>query len=87
MRAIASAYYIMMITFIGLALGPYTMGQISDALTAAGATSADALTSGMLWGIAAYVVALTMLILGAMNIEADESSRLDRAKALGEPVS
>lgn len=87
MRAIASAYYIMMITFIGLALGPYTMGQISDALTASGATSADALTSGMLWGITAYVLAITMLILGAMNIEADESSRLERAKALGEPIT
>ena len=87
MRAIASAFYIMMITFIGLALGPYTIGQISDALTARGSSSADALTSGMLWAIGAYAVALILLIFGAMNIEADESSRLDRAKALGEPVS
>ena len=87
MRAIASAFYIMMITFIGLALGPYTIGQISDALTAQGSSSADALTSGMLWAIGAYAVALILLIFGAMNIEADESSRLDRAKALGEPVS
>lgn len=30
MRAVAGAYYILMNTFIGLALGPYVMGQLSD---------------------------------------------------------
>ena len=30
MRATASAYYVLMNTFLGLALGPYLMGQISD---------------------------------------------------------
>ena len=30
MRAIAGAFYILMNTFIGLALGPYFMGQFSD---------------------------------------------------------
>ena len=86
MRALASAFYIMMVTFIGLALGPYTIGHISDVLNAQGASSADALTSGMLWGVSAYVVAVTMLILAAMNIETDERSRLDRARALGESI-
>ena len=37
MRATASAYYILAVTFIGLALGPYTMGQISDRMAKAGA--------------------------------------------------
>jgi MFS family permease len=87
MRAIASAFYIMMVTFIGLALGPYTIGQISDALTAQGVSSADALTTGMLWGISAYLVALVMLVLGVMNIEEDEGSRLERAGILGEDIS
>ncbi len=86
MRAIASAFYIMMVTFIGLALGPYTMGQISDTLLAQGSTSAEALRSGMLWGLSAYVVALLMLIMAAMNIEKDERSRLDRARELGETI-
>jgi hypothetical protein len=76
----------MMITFIGLALGPYTMGQISDTLVAQGSTSAEALTNGMLWGLTAYFFALIALILAALNIEKDERSRLDRARELGETI-
>lgn len=86
MRAIASAFYIMMITFIGLAIGPYTMGQISDTIVAQGGTSAEALTTGMLWGLSAYFFALIALIFAALNIEKDESSRLDRARELGETI-
>jgi len=87
MRAIASAFYIMMVTFIGLALGPYTMGQISDSLALQGLSSADSLTTGMLWGLTAYIFALAALILAAMNIETDENSRLSRARELGESVA
>ena len=32
LRALASAFYLLLITFIGLALGPYTMGKLSDVL-------------------------------------------------------
>lgn len=86
MRAIASAFYIMMITFIGLALGPYVMGQISDTLVAQGSTSAEALTQGMLWGLNAYIIALIMLIFAAFSIDKDQSTRLERAKELGETI-
>lgn len=34
MRAAASAFYILCVTFVGLALGPYVIGRISDALSA-----------------------------------------------------
>ena len=34
MRAVAGAYYILVNTFIGLALGPYFMGQLSDGFRA-----------------------------------------------------
>ncbi len=36
MRGTASAFYILMITFIGLALGPYSIGKLSDALAQGG---------------------------------------------------
>ena len=51
MRAMASAFYLLMVTFIGLALGPFTMGQLSDAFAKSGMTPADALREGMLWGL------------------------------------
>jgi len=82
MRAISSAFYMMMLTFIGLALGPYTMGQISDTLALKGLSSAEALTSGMLWGLSAYVVGLASLILATFYIREDEESRMSRAQEL-----
>lgn len=86
MRAIASAFYILMVTFIGLALGPYTIGQISDTLLAAGATPAEALRGGMLWGTSMFVIAMVALVLAARYLPIDEASRIERARALGEPV-
>lgn len=87
MRAIASAFYILMVTFIGLALGPYVMGQISDTLAASGSESGEALRQGMLWGLSVYLIAFVALIVAAFNIEKDELSRMERAEALGELVS
>jgi MFS family permease len=78
MRAIASATYILTLTFIGLALGPYTIERISVAL--------DDLRSGMLIGLVANVVAATLLVLAALRLADDEESRLDRARAAGEEV-
>lgn len=86
MRAIASAFYILMVTFIGLSLGPYLMGQISDTLAGNGVESGEALRQGMLWGLSIYVIALAFLMMAALNIEKDESSRIKRAQILGEPV-
>lgn len=86
MRAIASAFYILMVTFIGLALGPYTIGQISDTILATGASPSDALREGMLWGLLMLGVAMVALIFASLSLKEDEATRLDRARALGEPV-
>jgi MFS family permease len=88
MRATASAYYILAVTFIGLALGPYTVGQISDRLAKSGAglTPGQALGAAMQWSLLAYAAALLFLWLSSRHVAKDEASRLDRARALGEPV-
>ncbi len=86
MRAIASAFYILMITFIGLALGPYMMGWASDSLAEAGLSSAESLRQSMLWGLVPLAFAVLALIMAMRNIEADENSRLDRARMAGEDI-
>ncbi len=86
MRAMASAFYILMITFIGLALGPFTIGQLSDWFVAGGMSSAEALRLAMMWGLSSLVVTFVLLVLGLRYLDADERSRLDRARAAGEPV-
>ena len=86
MRAIASAFYILMVTFIGLALGPYTIGYLSDSLANSGGNPAEALRQAMLWGTSTLSVALLMLYLASRHVEEEENSRLERARALGEAV-
>ena len=78
MRALASAAYLLSLTFIGLALGPYTIGRISVAL-------GDDLGSAMLLGLCVNAVAAILLVLASRRLRGDEETRLDRARAAGEP--
>jgi MFS family permease len=76
MRAIASAGYLLVITFIGLALGPYTIGRLSVA-------TGD-LRTAMLLGLLANLVAAVFLLLASRHLPRDEQTRLDRARTAGE---
>jgi len=86
MRAVAGAYFLLVNTFIGLALGPYVMGQLSDAFHRAGFDYAEALQYGITTGIAIFLLTLLFLVLAWRHLPADEASRIDRARALGEDL-
>jgi MFS family permease len=86
MRALASAYYILMVTFIGLALGPYLMGQVSDIYINAGLGEGDALRRAMMWGCAMLGVSMIFLLGAVRFLALEEDNRLDRAQALGEAI-
>ena len=86
MRAVAGAYYILVNTFIGLALGPYVIGQISDVFVANGFESAEALRNAMACSMLIFVVSIFCLIQAQRHLPRDESSRLDRARAMGESL-
>jgi MFS family permease len=76
MRATASAAYLLVVTFVGLALGPYGIGQLSDAL--------GDLRQAMLIGLVANVAAAALLVVGARGLPAAEASLTDRARTAGE---
>ena len=76
MRGAASGAYLLVVTFIGLALGPYTVGRLSVAL--------GDLRSALLIGLSANLVAGVFLLLAMRDLGSDEVSRLDRARAAGE---
>jgi MFS family permease len=76
MRAVASAFYILLLTFVGLALGPYTIGQLSDVL--------GDLPRAMRLSLMANGVACVFLALAMRHLAADESSVVERARAAGE---
>jgi len=86
MRAVAGAYYILVTTFIGLAIGPYAIGQLSDGFVASGLNSAESLRQAISSSLLIFVLTLIFLTLAWRHLPRDEASRLDRARALGEPV-
>ena len=86
MRALASAFYLLMVTFIGLALGPYLMGVASDAFTRQGMAAGDALRLAMELGLSMLLLTVAMIIVAMRHLPAEERSRLDRARAVGESI-
>ncbi len=86
MRAVAGAWFLLMNTIIGLALGPYLMGRVSDLFTLAGADPATALTDAIAWGQAMFLLTAVLLYLAMRHLPTDEANRLERARALGEEV-
>jgi MFS family permease len=71
MRATASAAYLLVVTFVGLAMGPYTIGQLSDAF---------GLRTALLSGLAANAVALVCIFVASRHIERDEHTLAERAE-------
>ncbi len=86
MRAVAGAYYILMNTFIGLAMGPYVIGQLSDMFFASGMSDADALRSAIGVCLLTLIPAALFMYLAQRHLPGDEARRLERARELGEPL-
>ena len=78
MRATASAAYLLVVTFIGLALGPYVVGRISVA--------AGDLRLGILFGLLGNAAALVLILAATRSLARDEASLHERARAAGEPA-
>jgi fucose permease len=77
MRALASGAALLVNTLIGLALGPYVIGRISDA-------TGD-LRIALSLGLAGYVIALALVLVARRTLAVDEATRIERARAAGEP--
>ncbi len=86
MRGTASAFYILTVTFVGLALGPFLIGWASGMLEAGGADSGQALKQALMIGLGAYVIAVVFLFLASRTLARDEESRVERARAAGEAI-
>jgi MFS family permease len=71
MRGTASAICLLMTTFIGLAMGPFTMGQISTAYAKSGMAVAPALRLGVAWGYLMMIVALVLIAVACYTIHRD----------------
>jgi MFS family permease len=78
MRATAGATYVLGTTMVGLALGPYFAGKMS--------VVTGSLAGGIAWLYLVPPFTLLALWFGANRLAGLEASRLDRARAEGEPL-
>ena len=85
MRATSSAFYIAVGSIIGLSLGPYTVGRLSDWFTASGMDASDALRTSLQFILIIYVVIILFSVLARRHFIADYNSRQARAELAGEP--
>ncbi len=86
MRAIASAFYVLMAT-VGLAVGPYAVGEVSDVLSGTGTAPGEALRWSLLLSLSFLAIPGILLLLLRRELIPAEASRLERAQVAGEPVS
>lgn len=79
MRGTCGAVYLLTVTFMGLALGPYTIGQLSGVF-------GDNLTPAILIALALMVAATLLLLIAMRHLPQDQASLVERARAAGERV-
>ena len=84
MRGMASAYFILMASVVGLALGPYTVGKVADIYISYGNSTAEALSLSMQTLSIVFLISLTLLFFAVKNLPSEEKSKFDRARELGE---
>jgi MFS family permease len=78
MRGTMMSYYILITTILGLGLGPYAVGLISDITGDVGGAILN------LYWVSPFIVLVT--IYAIRRLPRDEASVLARARAAGEPV-
>lgn len=94
LRAVASAFFILMLSMGGLALGPYLTGMVSDIYTAQNlvlglsqATSeAVSLKLAMSQCLLVLFVPLVLLLFTCKYLKSDEEDLLSKARELGEEI-
>lgn len=78
MRATAGATYVLGTTMVGLALGPYFAGKMADVT--------GSLSAGIFWLYVMPPFTLVALWLGSRRIAELEATKVERARAAGEPI-
>ncbi|MCY3641393.1 MAG: hypothetical protein OXH37_10295, partial [Gammaproteobacteria bacterium] len=73
----------LMFTFVGLALGPFMIGQISDAYIASGLNDGLALRNAMMWSFALFGASTALLLLGMRYLPREEAARNERVRLAG----
>ena len=86
MRGMAAAFFILTLSMIGLALGPYTVGQLSDVFFSQGMASGDGLRLSMALVLVVLIIPVIFISIACFNLKQEEDNLLNKARSLGEDI-
>jgi MFS family permease len=86
-RATTSSFAFLVLTVLGIALGPYVVGAISDALIETGNDEGSALRYALLLGLVAPLIGITLVAFALRHVEDDLATLVKRAREAGESVT
>ena len=86
LRAVASAFFILMLSMIGLALGPYLTGMVSDIYINSGLLPGPALKNAMTLTLVVLVLPFGLLAVACKYLKNDEAEIYEKARSLGEEI-
>jgi len=86
MRGMSSAFYLIIISSLGVAMGPYLIGYISDTIADSGVERGESLRQAMQWVLPSVFYTAVMLLISAYYLPKDEANKLARARRFGEEV-
>ena len=86
MRAIAGAFFILMLSMLGMALGPYLTGEISDILISQGVNDGDSIRTALALCTCVLVITLGCLMAACKFLPEEEENKVEIARSYGEPI-
>ena len=86
MRAMISAFWILMASVVGLSLGPYSIGKLADYFISLDYSSANSISYSIQIWCSVFIISLIALTLAAKYLPVEENSKVERARLLGEQI-
>ena len=86
MRAVAGAFFILMLSMLGMALGPYLTGEVSDVLIAQGVDDGESIKTALALCTCVLVITIGCLLTACRYLPEEEKNKIEIARSYGEPT-
>ena len=86
MRAVAGAFFILMLSMLGMALGPYLTGEVSDFLQTQGVNEGESIKTALALCTSVLVITIGCLLTACRYLPEEEKKKVEIARSYGEPI-
>jgi len=86
MRAVAGAFFILMLSMLGMALGPYLTGKVIDFLLVPGVNDGESIQTALALCTCVLVITIGCLLTACRYLPEEEKNKVEIARSYGEPI-